>query len=386
MKLNFKSLTLLLAFSSTFAIGQTLDNFHLSLVNQVSQSSLVNNLTDFVGFGEKRMGSTAQTNAKNWIASQYQALGYTNIEFQNVNVFGQIGQNIIVTKTGTTYPNQYIVIDGHYDTINGPGANDNGSGTAIILEIAKILKNIPTEYSIKFIHFTGEEMGLHGSIQYVENIAVPQNLDIKLVLNIDQVGGVVGETNNRITCERDEDWPSSNNQQSSIATNQLATLMELYSNLSTNISHAYGSDYIPFQEAGYVITGLYEFNESPYPHSPMDTMANVDTNFIYEVAKGALGAMCFFAKAYNDMSVQDSGKSSFQVYPNPANDKLFVENNTLENSKYFLTDISGKLVSKGEISSKINTIYTSELPNGVYILKLENKTENFSQKILINHH
>src|SRR5690606_29548713 len=132
-----------------------------------------------------------------------------------------------------------------------------------------------------------------GSEHYVEDIAIPQGLDIKLVLNIDQVGGVGGEVNDQITCERDESWPNPNNNQSAIVTNQLSVLMELYSGLDTQISFAYGSDYVPFQEAGYVITGLYESNESPYTHSPYDTMDNMDPDFVFEVAKGTLGAMCF---------------------------------------------------------------------------------------------
>src|SRR5690606_30261960 len=144
--------------------------------------------------------------------------------------------NIIVTKTGTLYPDQFVIIDGHYDTINGPGVNDNGSGTSIILEIARILKDVPTEYSIKFIHFTAEELGLIGSYHYVQEVAVPQNLNIKLVLNIDQVGGVAGETNHTITCERDEDGPNSNNNASDIATTQLANLIGLYSDLNTEFS------------------------------------------------------------------------------------------------------------------------------------------------------
>jgi aminopeptidase YwaD len=51
-----------------------------------------------------------------------------------------------------------VIICGHYDTIT-VRVSDNGSGTSIILEAARILKDVPTEYSIKFIHFSGEEQG-----------------------------------------------------------------------------------------------------------------------------------------------------------------------------------------------------------------------------------
>lgn len=370
-------------FISIAANAQELNPFHQSLVDQVQTQNIQNNLSDFVSFGVKETGTNAQANALQWLISKYQTFGYTNIEQQQISVFGQTSYNLIVTKTGTLYPDQFIVIDGHYDTINGVGANDNGSGTSILLEVARILKDVPTEYSIKFIHFAGEELGLIGSYQYVENIAVPQDLDIKLVLNIDQVGGVAGDINDTITCERDEDWPSSNNNASSIATTQLATLMGIYSDLNTQISNAYGSDYVPFQEAGYVITGLYETNESPYPHSSQDTLENMDPAYVFQVAKGTLGAMCFFAKAYENMSVNDSEISKIEIYPNPAND--FIQINSKHNNllNYNLIDVSGRIILSGKLSD--SKISTEKIPNGNYILNVKGENLNHSQKIIIKH-
>lgn len=365
--------------------SQELNPFYQNLTSDVSYENLITNLTDFEAFGVKEMGTTAQQNAMNWIINQYQSWGYDNIEQQEVSAGGEIGYNIIVTKTGTVYPDQFIIIDGHYDTINGPGVNDNGSGTAIILEIARILKDIPTEYSIKFIHFTAEELGLFGSYHYVQEIAVPQNLDIKLVLNIDQVGGVAGETNNTITCERDESSPNSNNNASDAATTQLANSMQLYSDLNTHFSYAYGSDYVPFQEQGFVITGLYETNESPYPHSPNDTFENMDPDFVFQVAKGALGALCFFAKAYEDLSVNDLKNKNFEVFPNPADGEVVVKNLSENQFEIKLMDISGKVVLSQNSSEKEVKISTSSFANGVYFLQINDEKTNSSQKLIIQH-
>src|SRR5690606_30845872 len=173
-------------------------------VENVSASNILDDLETFVDFGVKEPGTGAIEDAKDWILNRYQSLGYTNIETQDFNVFGETTSNIIITKTGSVYPNTFLIIDGHYDTVNGERANDNGSGTALILELARLLKDVDTEYSIKFIHFSGEEAGLIGSEYYVNQTVNPENLDIKLVLNIDQVGGVVGMNNNKITCDRDE--------------------------------------------------------------------------------------------------------------------------------------------------------------------------------------
>lgn len=365
--------------------AQELNPFHQTLANQVTQQNIQNNLQDFVNFGVKETGTNAQSNALQWLVSKYQSWGYTSIEQQAVNVFGQTSYNLIVTKTGTLYPDQFIIIDGHYDTINGVGANDNGSGTAVLLEVARILKDVPTEYSIKFIHFAGEELGLIGSYQYVEDIAVPQNLDIKLVLNIDQVGGVGSQINDTITCEFDSDSPNSNNNASAQVTNQLTILMELYSNLFTQTSFAYGSDYVPFQEAGYVITGLYESNESPFTHSSQDTLENMDPVYVFEVTKGTLGAMCFFAKAYDNLSVNDSDLNQIQIYPNPANE--FIQLNLRQNNSlnYRLLDLSGKIILSGKLTNSDSKIATQNLPNGNYVLTLKGENLNQTKKIIIKH-
>ncbi len=359
--------------------------FYQTLVDQVSSSNLQTNLTSFANFGEKQLGSQAEANALNWMVNLYESWGYTDIEQHQVNEWGQTGYNLIVTKTGTVYPNTYIIIDGHYDTINGPGANDNGSGTVILLELARILKDIPTEYSIKFIHFTAEEWGLIGSYQYVEDIVIPQNLDIRLVLNIDQVGGVAGDINDTITCERDEEFPNGNNSASSQFTNQLMTCMELYSDLETNLSNAYGSDYVPFQEEGYVITGLYEYNESPFPHTSQDTLENVDFDFIHQVAKGAMGALSHFAVAFEDMGVSDMNTASVQVFPNPVDKILTVITNSSSIKNIQLTDLSGKLYYTNSLSEKKFKIDTSHLPNGVYLLNYSDGNKKAAQKIIVQH-
>ena len=383
-----KKLTHTFFFSLLFSFGlqaQTHNSFHQTLVDQVNQPTIQTNLTAFANFGTKEMGTNAQANAFQWLKDLYQSWGYTSVEQQAITVWGKTGYNLIVTKQGTVYPNTYIIIDGHYDTYHGPGANDNGSGTSIILEMARILKDIPTEYSIKFIHFTAEEVGLVGSQRYVDQIVLPQNLDIKLVFNIDQVGGVAGEINDTITCERDQSSPNSNNAQSATVTNELRTLMGLYSSLETVLGPAYGSDYEPFQEEGFVITGLYETNESPYPHTSQDTLDHVDFDFIFQVAKGTMGALCYFAKAYNTMDVNEVSQVNIQVYPNPADNSIEIKSPIGGSAKIQLLDFNGKLIHSKEFSGNETQLSTTHIPNGVYVLNYSNGDLKANQKIIIQH-
>ena len=276
-----------------------IDPFIQAIVNQVSGDSILSYLQHLESLGLKNPGSTALVNTRDWLFSKYQSYGYTDIVYHDFTYSSYTLQNIVVTKTGTAHPDVILIIDGHYDTIGGPGVNDNGSGVAVILEVARLLANIDCEYTIKFINFSAEEQGLIGSSAYVTNIAVPQNMNILLVFNIDQVGGMVGEPNNTITCERDEGSPSGNNAASAAYTDTLAMLTQDYSSLNIQIAHAYGSDYMPFEEAGYVITGYYEYTSvhNNYTHGPDDILANMDPLYVTEITKGAVASALYFAKA-----------------------------------------------------------------------------------------
>lgn len=387
MKL-FQITTILLCFFATLSIrAQDYNPYYNAIVENVSSVNILNDLITFEDFGVKEPGTTAIENTKNWILNRYQDLGYIDIETQPFTVWGQTTSNIIITKTGSVYPNTFLIIDGHYDTLNGPGANDNGSGTVLLLELARLLKNVDTEYSIKFIHFSGEEEGLIGSEYYVQNSVIPENLDIKLVLNIDEVGGVAGMNNNTIVCERDlNSPPSSNNEASAIATQEMANCFDLYSSLETEMSYAYASDYMPFENNGEVITGLYEKNESPYPHTPYDILENMDPDYVYEVTKGAVGTALHFAIGIEPLSVSEGNfAKNITTYPNPSNGKFTVNLSSISDENVELTvyDVLGKVVYISSLSEKNNILDLGFLESGVYEVVLKSDENLVVKKVIL---
>lgn len=383
MKYLIAILSFILLFPINNCNAQIFNDFYNDVANNVSFDNLENDLHTFQDFGVKEVGTTANNVTKDWIKSRYLDLGYTNIMEQPFFVSGSVTNNLIITKEGSLYPNTYLIIDGHYDTINGPGANDNGSGTVLILELARLLKDIDTEYSIKFIHFSGEEEGLIGSQYYVNNTVIPENLDISLVLNIDQIGGISGMNNNTITCERDEDNnPSSNNSESAMATQELANSIELYSNLNTEISYAYGSDYIPFENNGEIITGLYEKNESPFTHSPNDIIANMDLDYLFQITKGTIGASLHFAVGIEQLSLSDNYfKENATIHPNPSSSSIEI-NNLKQNHTISIYTFLGQLINEVKVNPINNLIDVSKLENGIYFLKISNS--NNTQKLIKN--
>lgn len=398
MKTNLKlSLrVLLLLFGQTIAFSQSYIQGYQDVVNQVSQTNTTTNLTDFENFGVKVRGSAAQTNTLNWITNKYLSYGFTAAQIVE-DPFTYTGssaicKNLIVTKTGTLYPNTFVIICAHYDTVNGKGTNDNGSGTNVLLETARLLQSIPTEYSIKFIHFSGEEDGLRGSQHYVSNIVNSTNpkLDIKLVFNIDQVGGVAGQTNNTITCERDtSNTPSTNNATSNTITNELINCVGLYSNLNTLLASAYASDYMPFEDNNEIITGFYETNESSATHTANDLLVNMDPTYAYNVTKAAVGAMLHFAIADTSLLSNATFNSENQVtvYPNPAKNNLYINKGTLDTENYAvkIVDLNGKTVTEKEFNNSqlIEQLPVSELSSGIYLCVISTESKQIFKKIII---
>ncbi|MNU27523.1 Aminopeptidase YwaD precursor [compost metagenome] len=114
-------------------------------------------------------------------------------EFKTANVCAMI--------KGTQYPDSFLVVTAHYDHLGGmgsqvyfPGANDNASGVALLLNLAQYYARNPQKYTMVFIAFAGEEIGLKGSKYFTEHPLMPLSR-IKFLINTDLAGtGVEGIT------------------------------------------------------------------------------------------------------------------------------------------------------------------------------------------------
>ncbi|MHC4695344.1 MAG: M28 family metallopeptidase [Planctomycetota bacterium] len=82
---------------------------------------------------------------------------------------GETYYNVVGTMHGITYPQQEYIIGAHFDSKNNPGADDNASGVALVLEAARVLTEYESEYTIRFIAFDREEQGLLGAWAYAED-------------------------------------------------------------------------------------------------------------------------------------------------------------------------------------------------------------------------
>ena len=100
-------------------------------------------------------------------------------------------RNVIAEKPGAG--EGVVVLGGHYDSVFGiAGANDNASGTAVLLAIAHKLANVDLPFTLRFVPFGSEELGLLGSQYYVGALTDKERGNIKAMLNFDALGSGSG--------------------------------------------------------------------------------------------------------------------------------------------------------------------------------------------------
>ena len=170
----------------------------LNLISQVSTDSLIAVVQHLQDYVTRRCDHANSVLVQNWLKEQYETFDL-NVSVQalpNVHPWwgGTVQSgNVIAIQLGTEFPDEYIVCGCHYDSFayqspqGEPGADDNATGTAGIMEIARILKNYPFKRSIIYCSFAAEECGLDGSSRYAQQCA-QQGMDILGYFNIDMSG------------------------------------------------------------------------------------------------------------------------------------------------------------------------------------------------------
>ena len=198
--------------------------------------------------------------------------------------------NVIATLTGSENPDLVYVVSSHYDSaLVSPGADDDSSGTAALLETARMLAGHPQPATIIFASFTGEEAGLFGSREFARR-AVADKLHIVGALNNDMVGWA--------NDERLDDTIRYSN--AGIRDLQHAAAIQ-FSKLITYDAHYYkNTDAAASYEAyGDIVGGIgsYPVLGSPHYHQPHDLLETINHQLVTEVAKTTAASVVLLASS-----------------------------------------------------------------------------------------
>jgi len=180
-----------------FPVISETDELVVSLISQVKTDTVMSYIQTLENFGSRNVNHANHVAARNWIRQQYESMGL-NVSLHNFtwNYWGSHNNdNVIAIQKGTDpdFWNEYIVIGGHYDSYtyesqsNAPGADDDASGSAGILETARILSQYEFKRSIIYCAFSAEEYGLFGSGAYAQK-CFNEGMNIIGYFNLDMIG------------------------------------------------------------------------------------------------------------------------------------------------------------------------------------------------------
>jgi Peptidase family M28 len=171
-----------------------------------------------VSFGTRHTASSAADPkrgigaARNWTAAEFEKLGLTADRparrFEGPRVpQGVIVENVLGIQRGTGDPSHVVIVAAHIDsrvsdpmdaTSDAPGANDDGSGVALVMEAARILSKEKHRTTIVYAVLSGEEQGLWGG-KLLAEVAKERGWNVAAMLNNDIVGNSVGQDGRRVT-------------------------------------------------------------------------------------------------------------------------------------------------------------------------------------------
>jgi hypothetical protein len=263
-----------------------------ALVADVSVASYQSDLTWLAGLPTRHSLSPSFTQAMDFAADRMVALGYQTARMP-ITVGSGTSANLIADRTGLGADRGLVVVTAHLDSINqgggvaapAPGADDNGSGSAGVLELGRLLTSRLWKNDIRLILFGGEEEGLFGSKQYVATLPPADRTRIRAVLNMDMIG------------TKNTAQPTVLLEGATVSSGQmteLATAAATYTGLQVETSlNPFASDHVPFINAGMPAVLTIEGADSAngHIHSANDTLNFIDWSFAADILRMNIAAL-----------------------------------------------------------------------------------------------
>ena len=286
---------------------ETGDKRHLA-VNLVNSTKLKDWVDDLSSFHTRHTKSEFIESVAYWLKSELQSTCGDGVYFHN---YTQIDQetsynlkNIICNKEGSMAngnSNPLILISAHYDNrmqnisqtnARAPGADDNASGVAAILELARILSRVNLKNNIQFVLFSGEEQGQWGSTVYAKHLQA-NDTRFNAVVNLDMIG-YPPDGLNKVTIEYDlGNKITTNDIYSRNTAHFIENIASEYTNLETTLRTLGKTDLVPFEATGNIVIGLHDGGSelNPNYHNVSDTPSTLDIEYLASVTKLALATI-----------------------------------------------------------------------------------------------
>ena len=383
-------------FEHTYPVIETENPEIRTLMDSVSIDSIMANIQHLSSYHNRRCDSRYIWEVQDWLTSRYQGFGVDTVLLHDFKLHKEgfpeeTADNVLAVQWGTKHPEEFVICGAHYDswnddgtdpdTIRSPGADDNASGVAGILETARILSNYTFDRTIIYGNWNAEEIGLKGSAAYAADCAA-QLMDIVGYFNLDMTGYLEEGTDIHVHL-------------------MFTTRDSLIGRYVFNFSHVYfpempirqnwlawgDSDYSSFNRNGYPAVHPFEdvHASSPFIHSRQDVLGlsvnNLDQSKRFTELN--LGLVATLAGLNHD-GIVETETINVALYPNPAKDAVTIlaDDGLLNIGIYNL--FGQQLKTMGLSGTCQCTLNTSGLASGVYVVIIKTEKGTVAKRLVVH--
>ena len=303
--------------------------------------------------------------------------------------FGTTGKNIYAILPGALYPNDPVLLTAHYDGMPNvavaPAADDNGSGTAAVIEAARVLKDYQFEHTVMLVVFDEEEYGLAGSYNFAHTWRT-NNDSIYGVINMD----AIAHDSDNDSVARVHTRPTANSEFISDTVVAVNAGYNIGLDLQVNNPGATYSDHASFWNENYgavLMIQDWDNDANPHYHTVTDQVTYFNIPYYHKLARLSIGSAAAFAIPYAmpaGMGIEEELGELLQVYPNPSS--------TVVNLKWQLSytsvqviDMLGKEVYIAALGQGAQNTWidVSGFDPGIYFARLANGNQVITKKLIV---
>ncbi|MCX6152337.1 MAG: M20/M25/M40 family metallo-hydrolase [Ignavibacteriales bacterium] len=281
------------------------DSLITSIVSEINRDSIRSYIQSLQDFKTRYAYCTNRDSISLWVSETFKRFGYKQVDYESFLVadYNQkdsiLQRNVIATLSGEAGNNETVILGAHYDSfsytsplISAPGADDNATGVASLLEIARVIKLKGYEFSasIKFIAFAAEEIGRYGSGYYAKR-AYERQEKIRFLINLDMIGHTLKPlTESKVQINYYDGFANFRE--------FTKTTFRPFSKI-TPVTGSLGdpSDSYAFNMFGFPSIGFMETDITPNIHSQNDVLANLNVEYCTEAIKGICATVISAAEA-----------------------------------------------------------------------------------------
>ena len=313
----------------------------INMIFQVDESLVFKYLVDLTSFGPRYTNSLNCVLAGDYIFREFQKMGLETA-FHNWTVRKFHSRNIVATHPGVDPTSTVeILFTAHYDTVKeSPGANDDGSGVAAVMAAAAVMSQYTFRHTIKFIAFSGEEVGTYGSFSYARD-AYRNGDNIYAVINPDIIG--------------------------------YAIITEFAANISTKYAgfvdmqiesrpNYIGADHQPFYDYGYDGVWIAHHDGYQWGHSPEDMVEHLNRSYQVKATQFLLAVVAELA--INPIDLQVIIESPFEGYGYMGNRPII----TLDFPKKWYMNLRGMTLIFGQAYARVHVISPYDIEHVVFCI------------------